>query len=253
MSLSDLESWFLGNVDTGEQYQGQFPAEEVAHEVGATYGDVHSLNRQSAITQFLHGNIETLSLPTRLYAETAIDNLWDSLKMLLSWVKRDESLQRPPVLLFWIGDATVSMTCLLESVSGITYHSFRDDGSPRDVSFTLNLREFVDYLPFETGAGETRYHRARLHDYYEWLTQREYGDPMLGVVIRDRHPTKGALSVGDVVKLPDVDNLRTVRAEPTSIAMKTSFGRRETDQRNLRLEVLDRLNTTYYSHILKRH
>jgi hypothetical protein len=241
------------NNDTTDEIQGQFPVLGVTQEVGSTYGESFALNRKTPILQFLHGNSERISFEGRLYAETAVDDLYKHIKLLLSWAERDEDLKRPPVLGFWVGNASLSLNCILESVSNIVYHSFRDDGSPRDITFTLNLREYVPYsLEIESG-GETRYHRAKLHDYYEWLTQREYRDPMLGVYIRGQHPTKPSLAVGDVVKLPSIDSLRTVKVQPSSISLKTSFGRKDTVQRTLRILVQDRLNVSYVSHVLARH
>jgi len=250
LAYSELESWFLVNLDTQEEIQGQFPPVEVTQDVSGTYGESHSLNRQSAITQFLHGNSDTISFQGRLFTEDIFQSISAKLKLLQSWVRRDPDKYRPPVLLFYVGDATLKADqCNLEALSGITYHSFRRDGSPRDVTFTINLREYVPFSLEVVAAGETRYHRARFRDYHEAIAQREYGNPMLGVVVRQQHPNKALLEVGDVVKLLSIDVMRKEKAKPTSIALKTAYGRRDTPQRALRIEVFDQRNIERTSYI----
>jgi len=249
--LPELESWFLANDETLEEFQGQFPPQDIAHEITAAWGEDTALNRQHTILSFLHGNAETLSFQARLYALDALDDVTKRFKMLVGWVKRDPDLKRPPILQFWIGNAAVSFRrCILEAVTGIVYHSFRNDGSPRDIEFTLNLREYHPYefvfqTPGETG--QTRYHRARLHDYYEWLAQREYRDPMKGIQIRNAHPDKPNLQPADVVVMPSKDNLETGSPAPSSIALSTAFGRADTPQRSLRLSTFDSRNRSFTS------
>lgn len=250
--ISKSVRWYLYNLDTDDKFEGQFPPEEVTQDISGTFSEDSALNRESPITQFLHGNLDRVSFRGRLFAEDSTVNLIKPLRLLQKWKKRDPDLFRPPILHFWIGDSTVKVDrCLLESVAGISYRSFRNDGSPRDISFTINLREYVPYsLVVETG-GETRYHRAKEGDYYEWLAQREYGQPLHGVVIRDQHPAQeGKLAVNDVVKLPSPETMRRVVAEPTSIALETAYGRNETPQRALRIDMFDRRNRAHTSYVV---
>jgi len=251
MGILKAVSWYLYNLDTDDKIEGQFPPEDLTQEMSVAFAEESPLNRQHPITQFLHGNAETISFRGRMYAEVATDDLTKPLRMLQSWTKRDPDLFRPPILHFWVGDSTVKVDqCILESLSGIEYRSFRDNGSPRDISFVVNLREYVPYSLLVEAGGETRYHQARDRDYYEWLCQREYDTPMLGVVIRDRHPDQGLLEAGNLVKLPSAETLRRAKAQTTSIALQTAYGRKDTPQRNLRISVFDRLNRTHTSHVV---
>jgi len=244
-------SWFLYNLDTDDKIEGQFPAEDVTQEMAVVFAESTALNRQNPILQFVRGTAEVVSFTGRLFAEDATANLFKPLRMLQSWTKRDAQLMRPPILHFWIGDSTLKVDkCILESLSGITYHDFREDGSPRDISFTVNLREYTEFSLLVEAGGETRYHRAKEHDYYERITEREYGDPMLGVVIRDRQPTKPNLEVGEIVKLPSAEVMRGIVPQQTSLALQTAFGRRNTPQRRLRDFVFDRLNLAHTSHVI---
>lgn len=252
-SLPELESWFLANDETLEEFQGQFPPQEINHEISAAWAEDYALNRQHSILSFLHGNAETLAFQARLFALDATDDIVKRFRMLVGWTKRDPDLKRPPILQFWIGNAAVSFRrCILEAVTGIVYHDFRSDGSPRDVEFTLNLREYHPYefvfmMAGESGTSQTRYHRARLHDYYEWIAEREYGDPMRGIEIRNNHPSKPNLQPADIVVLPSRENLSTSAPRPSSIALSTAFGRADTPQRALRQEMLDSRNRSFTS------
>lgn len=248
-----LRVWNLFNWDTLEEIRGQFHAEELAGEVASAYSEKFSLNRQHAITQFLHGEVETLSFRARLYAATAAEEAQTEFDKIKSWARRDESLGRPPVLEFWAGDGLYAyfVRCILQSVSGIAYDRPTFFGGLRHVTFTLNLREYKDYSIEATPPGDTRYHRARLGDYYEMLTYREYGDPMLGDVIRKIHPTKPNVQVGDTIKLPSAKKLRTSKTTQTSIPLETGFGRKATPQRDLRVYMFAKRNRSLVSYVLR--
>lgn len=244
---SEIEAWVIEDVEVGERVQGQFPPLDISEEIGVTYGESYTLNRQSAILQFLHGNARTISFTGRLFAAHRLEDITKPLQILQAWAKRDIQQERPRTLIFWVGDGTLAMRCVLESLSDITYRTFRNDGSPRDIVFTVNLLEYVPFSLAEMES-DTRWHRARLHDYYEWLAQREYGDPMKGVIVRNDHPTKRVLQPGEVVKLPSPAKMLGRVAEPVSVSLEGAFDREESPQRTLRIAIFDRRNRDYVSH-----
>ena len=47
--------WYLYNLDTDDQIQGQFVAESVTENVGAKWSERFALNRQHGIMQWIHG------------------------------------------------------------------------------------------------------------------------------------------------------------------------------------------------------
>ena len=156
-----------------------------------------------------------------------------------------------PVPLFWIGDAHVWMSeCVLESLGDISYDQPGAFGDIRGCTFPITLREYTPFSISEKFFGETRYHRSRRRDYYEALTEREYGNPMLGDVIRQRHPDKPNIIAGDVIKLPDVSTLRTAKTKQTSLALKTAFAKEDTPQKALRQDMFDKRNRKYVSHVI---
>lgn len=254
-SLSDfLRVWNLFNTDTFELLQGQFHPEDMTMEVGSAYNEKFSLNRQHAITQFLHGEVETISFRSRFVATTAIEDLEDHLATVKSFARRDDSLERPPVLEFWVGNGSFNLfnnQAILQSLSGITYHRPTFLGGLRHVEFTVNLREYKEAKVKDLAIGNTRFHRAKFADYYEALAEREYGNPQFGDVIRKLHPDKPNIQTGNVIELPTQSKLRRTKLTQTSIPLVGGFGRKETAQKALRRATFDSRNRSKVSFVLK--
>ncbi len=259
----------IGSILTPEKVTGQFHAEGLTEEVKSTYSEKFALNRQTAITQFVHGETETLTFTGRLYAARQRipglpfqgEKIDDQLAKLKEWVRRDSSLKRPPLLSFTVGDGHAGFEkCFIESLSGITYERPTALGGLRHVTFTVNLRQFTDFeLPkFQLpglGAigslGNTRFHTVSRGDYYETLTELEYGDALLGDVIRRENPDKPNIQIGDVILLPTSTSVIGQRITQQSTPLKTGFGRRDTPQRDLRLEFLRTRDRSKASFVLQ--
>lgn len=253
MGLSDSDTWFLESVDTpSETLQGQFVAKNVVENISNKYARHGSLNRSAPIIQFLSGEADTLSFQAKLFSQDAFAfNVEDDLKMLKKFAKRDSSLKRPPILHFWIGDGHLEMTqCIIESLGNITYEDPTSSGAVREVTLTVNLVRYSKFVFEESEPAETRYHRAKEREYYEYLAYYEYGNAMLGDVIRKRHPTKPTFQSGEIIKLPSIDAIRKDVVEPKSIALKTAYGKKTTPQRTLRLAKFDSRDREYVSHIV---
>lgn len=248
----NLRTWFLANGDTGEILQGQFEPNSTTREVGGVWAEHTATSRQNSILQFLHGKLETLSVQVRLYARDILfNNVQDDLDKVVEWSQISKLVKRPPKLTFWLGDGHLTLGyCILESVSGITYGTPTFFGGIRDVTLTMNLKAYTEFDITATEMGETRYHLARERDYYEMLCYREYRNPNMGDIIRKRHPTKPNLQTADIVKLPSANSLRREKVEQKSIALQTSYGKKDTPQRALRLEMLELRNRTYVSHVI---
>lgn len=246
--IPNFKVWQLRNLDSGQVLQGQFEPENVSRDVGANWGQFTSLNRQNAILQFLNGAQQTFSFDGRFFRNHALDTSPEvKLEMLISWSRIDASVRRPPVLQFWVGDGHIQMNCV---ISGITANYGRPDffGGLRDVTFSVSLLEFTTFSIDDAEETDTRYARARERDYFELLAFEEYGNPMLGDVIRKQHPQLLGLKPGDVVRLPSIEGVRTVQVTQTSIPLKTAFGRKDTPQRQLRLQFFDKRSGAYTSH-----
>lgn len=253
-------AWNLVRKDTGEILKGQFEAEEVSENLSASWTEKFTLNRQTGVLQFLHGDTNTVSFRSRFYNPTVtggefplfggkIDKKWNTLK---TFIQRDDVLQRPPTLIFTVGDGHVQRQVVIDSITGIVYDRVAAGGQFKGVTFTLNLREYTEFDIEQTEAVDTRYHHALQGDYYELLAEREYRAPDIGVWLRQQHPAQPNLQVGNVVKLPAPGSpkVRTARSEQISNVFKTSYGKKLTPQRTRRLEMLALRGGPQVSHVV---
>jgi hypothetical protein len=255
-----MRRWNLVRKDTLQLLQGQFEAEEVTEGVSAAYTEQFTLNRQTGILQFLHGETDTVSFRGRFYDQTITGGsfpLYDaktlpSWNQVKEWIKIDPALKRPPVLIFFIGDGHLQKQVVIQSITGVKYDQPSGLGAFKGVTFTLNLVAYTEFSIDDTASFDTRYHHALEGDYYELLAQREYRNPLLGVWLRQQHPTQPNLQAGNVVKLPAPGggSIRTARVTQRSVVFETSYGRKPTPQRDRRLEMLRLRNAPRVSHII---
>lgn len=251
---SEIRSWVLFNVDNdGEPaIKGQFEPLQTTEDLSNKWAQHTGLGRSKPILQFVNLAPGTMSYRALLYAIDSTHDIVQDLKRLKKWREIDPSLGRPPVLSFYVGDRSVGMdSCVIESLSGISYSEIRDDGKPRRITLDVELREFAPFDIEEELTTDTRYHRAKAGDYMELLTWREYRDALMGDAIRQDHPDLAILQVGDVVKLPAIEGVRDRVITQQSIPLKTAFGKKDTAQRTNRLEAFDRRGGDYFSEILK--
>lgn len=251
-TLFGQKAWFLRNEDTKQTIQGQFEPEDLTQNIGANYSDIGVLNKQDPIVQFISGELETVSFRATLFnRDELIGNAEKDLEVLKLWTKRDSKLGRPPILSFWVGKGFVNLTrCVLKGLGGISFMKPTLTGSMKAASLSITLWKYTPYSLDVPLPGETRYHVSKRGDYYEWITLREYGSTALGDVIRKRHPDKPNVQIGDIIKLPSIEVIRTERVEPKSIPLRDSFKRGDYPQRILRIQEFERHNTTYVSHII---
>jgi hypothetical protein len=245
--------WFLRNEDTGELIEGQFPTKEVGLEVKNNWAAHTTLSRSRAILMFLNSEDDKLTFQSLFYARhrDEADGLKERFDKLLSWAKPSIAFGAPPPVTFWIGNGHLERLCVIDSISGIRYGEPTEDGNLRSVSFTVNLLDYQQFTLQDTELFETRYHRGRERDYYELLCFREYKQPMMGDIIRKRHPDQPQVTPGSIIKLPSIEAIRTQKPAPSSIALATAFGRKDTPQRALRIDTFNRRNRTYVSHIVR--
>jgi len=250
--LVKSRKWFLRNEDSGETMEGQFAPTGLTRDVANNYAQHTALNRANTIIQYLNSKADTLVLQAGFFAQdfTKGAAVEERLEKLVSWAKRDPDLLRPPRVLFWIGNGHLEQLSVIDSISGITYGEPTILGEIREVSFTVNLLQFVEFNLDDQESFDTRFHHTKERDYYELLTQREYGDPLRGDVIRKQHPTQPNLTPGAIVRLPSIEGVRTERVETKSIPLKTAYGRKETPQRSLRIDMFDRRNRPFVSHVI---
>ncbi len=263
--LSNQRNWRITNRDTNEEVEGDFEAEGVTRQISSTYAESIALGAQDAITQFLHGNVDTLSFQATFFADSVLGrvglNLFggtksarDKLDKLEEWTKIDPRFSRPAVVLFSIGDGFIHQQSVIQSIGPINYGDLGAFGEVKQITCTINLRKFVKFdIASELAAGdppESRFHRAKQGEYMELLAEREYGRPLIGDVIRKRHPKLQVLRVGDTVKLPSFEAIRSTPVAPDSVPLKGITKKKESPQTRLRDFHFERLNRPYTSLVL---
>lgn len=254
----NLKAWHILNQDTGQVLSGQFEPDTVDEARGSVYAERFALNRKKGVLQFLHGKTPTVQFTGLYFNETALGplptlgNVKFNLDTLKSWTERDSNLGRPPIVTFWIGDSWISIDAVIEDVA-IQYLKPGFLGAFKGARYSVSLREYTPFSINDTANYDTRYHKAKSQEYYELIANREYKRPMLGVVLRQRAPTKMNLKTGDVVKLPSgTGTIRTAAVTQQSVAFSTAFDiARELSPQALRHKAMvDARNKTKISHIL---
>ena len=252
--LPNLRIWRITNTDTGETVEGDFEAVGISRTVSASYAEHKTLGQFKPLTQFLGGNSDKLTFQARVYQSHAFDNVEEKFQRLIAWVLRDPDRFRPPIVLFSVGDASPvyfdNALAVIEGISDITYDSPTVTGAVRGITFTINLKEYTEYSLENVPAPESRFARAKAGEYMELITQHEYSNPLLGDVIRKRHPDLQIVQAADIVKLPSLEAIKNSIVEPKSIALKTSLGRKSTVQKTLHEFHFDRTNRTFRSTIV---
>lgn len=251
-SFLKTKRWFLRNEDTGDVLVGQFPAEEVSQDIKNNWAKHTTLSRTRSIISYLNSDEDHLTFSARFRSENLYKNdIVKNVEMLRKMARKDPDLGRPPIVTFWVGNGHLEQRSVIDSISGLTWGAPDINGEPRQVKFTVNLIQYEDFNLADVEIYETRYHRARERDYYELLAYREYRNPLLGDAIRKRHVGQPALTPGAIVRLPSVEAIRTERPHQTSIALAGSFGRKDTPQKRLRQEMMERTGVERKSHVLR--
>lgn len=255
MAFLNFRSWFLQNLDTFQIFQAQFEPEGLTREIVSNYAEHTALNRKTPILQFLNKQAETITFQATLWRrDVAFNTVEDDFALLQSWVEPDEAFNnRPPLLLFWVGDGHVQLECVMTGLTGVTYDRPTFGGGVRKITFNVNLKQYQEFSLDSGGLFETRYHIAKERDYYELIAQREYGDPLKGDIIRKRNPTLPNMQLGDRIPFPAIEAIRRDRVETKSVALESAYGKRITPQKQLRLDMFDRRNRPYVSHIILEH
>lgn len=221
----DPKLWTLFDRDRNEEIVGQFVAQSVTREVSGRIARSESHNAQFPIVQWLGGELETVSFSAKLWARDSTDfSVEDRLERLEQLVRRQDDLKRPPVCAFSLGDVrSLQIDCLVRSIGGITYDEVRSDGSLRGVELQISLEryEVFDFEATDPATPETftRIRRARAGDSYESVALDEYGDPELGVLVRQLNPRVAGMDYSDLAPKDPVhvfpeSYLRTLEIEP---------------------------------------
>ena len=238
----DVRQWYLivqeGTTlfDRGHRVSGQFTPQQVTKNVGDNIPEAAGYGRMSPIIQWVGGKVETFTFQARLFSEHSGDNTAAEKLAEIEYLREsDVTLGRPPLLSFYWGVAIPDgFPCLIESLGQITYDEIRPDRSLRGVTLNITLKRHTPFT-FEqvttTPTARTPVHIVKHGETYEMIAYDHYGDPMLGVLLRQMNPrspmTKKApqavadLSPGEEVRIYPVRDMKNKPIKPLCHVLRT--------------------------------
>lgn len=208
MSLAPTNKvWTLVDLDRRDVIVGQFEPQNVTRNISMNTAHGGSLGAEDPFTQWLRGELKTTTFTARLFAvdNTAGSNVESMIERLEDLVKRADDLKRPPICDFFVGSIeSLTQTCLVKSLGGITYDSAFGDGTNRGATLQITLEKYTEITFKATDPTKpqtfTRQRLARQGDTYEAIALWEYGQPELGVVLRQLNPRLPGMPFADLDK-----------------------------------------------------
>jgi len=260
------KQWSLQNKDDpGLALQGQFAPADYTENAGAKIPEVSTVNNAEPFPQWVGGEGETSTFTARIYRPDplAAGSVRKDVESLKRATRKDPKLHRAPLFRFQWG-AEIQFDCFVVSVGGIKYDEITDTGLIKGAQFQLVLRR-IDKIPQQgfsklsditgltTGLktisdvlgdspsllinifggslhkkGKTI--KAKEGDTFESIAQLEYGDPLVGDILRRAQPEKANLVPGDEVILVDNTEIFQVKVTPQSTALKDNESARRVRQ-----------------------
>lgn len=242
---ADGKLWTITDLDADEEIVGQFAPQSVVKTLSANIARVESVNQDTPFAQWIAGEASDITFTARLWAKDSTDRtVQDRLNRLELLCRRDPALNRPPICAFsWGSTDAVNKLCLIKSI-GQTFDEIREDGQLRGVTLQVTLEEFapIEFKATDPTVPEhhTRIRRAKRGDTYESIALDEYGDPLLGVLLRQLNPRTPTMLLADLNPLDPVhvlpeEYLRRFPIQPQFPAFRSGprFAAAETRRREL--------------------
>lgn len=204
------DDWQIRNLDTEELLNPPYPVSENGVRVTGVGGDLAAEPRfgfQDPIVQWTSGKHKMLSFSTVLFAEDDEADIRDKLVQFENLTLKNDSLGRPPICVFTLGNQ-ISETVMVEEVEQEIAPVRYPAGELRKVTLTLTL---VKYRPFSqvqidpTRPGKESYYLVvtRAEASYEEIAKRYYGNALYGDRLRKRHPEMPLNpTVGNTISVP---------------------------------------------------
>ena len=238
--------WSLVRIDPPEEQPltGQFHPEQLTEDTSTQFAISTVPMSTVPYVQWTGANIRRLTFSARMWNQRTPGGALDSLgvklpenpiikgyydvskeiKRLRNAMKPDPGLNRPARFRFVYGD--ISMDVFIASLGGIRYTEVWPDGRVKGVTFELELIEAPNPAsPKVTDPSilphDSRHKPVVLGDTYESLAKRQYSNPLIGVLLRQRNK-KAFVTSGDIVRLPDKERFRNAELEPQSYALSDS-------------------------------
>ena len=187
-----------------ESVEGQFPTEESNESIRTDWVDLKLPKREHPVSHWMSGSSDTFSFVGVMHARHAGEDISDRYEALKQFIRVHPKLGRPPRVIyvcgeFWFRGAIVE-------ING-EYDRQWTDGRLKHVRFTVHMRsigETDEQSPIDSTKPPhlSRYRIVKDGDDYEQIAKDEYGDPRLGVFLRQDHDFAFP-EPGEIVFLPD--------------------------------------------------
>lgn len=255
--FSDNKGWVLEGQDPGfnTKFEGQFLSENMEETIGSVLNETTTVNKSKPDFQWLSGEAEVFTFTTRLFASNSFKNIKQQTELLKSFARRQDQLKRAPRCLFTSG-TELGFTCFVRGVR-LRYDELRSDGSLRGVVCDITLQKIEDtvtkdaatslasQIKFAVGvisgvAGIASSAKrllnipgGSLHTIdrtvevkqgftFERIAQMEYGNALLGDVLRRAQPDKVNLKIADKVLLVEATEIIQIPVTQQAIALKNT-------------------------------
>lgn len=207
----------------------QYEPQNVTESYGSAYSSSTGMNRANPLVQFSNGEQKTITFDARMWASDSTQTIEARIEDLKRAVDPDDDLKRPPRYQFVWG-SLIDALVVVQSIGGIRYDRLRPDGTAIGCTLSINLMRVVEWdveLVAEDRVTDTFYAPTKSDDQWETIAVRQYGDALMGELLRRRNPSipfPGA-APGTIVKLPRPETLRNEPISPSSPPLeRTSEG-----------------------------
>lgn len=255
--FSDSKGWVLEGIDDGftTKFQGQFISENMEEQIGSVLSETSTVNKSKPDFQWLSGEAEPFTFTSRIFASNSFKNIKQQVEVLKTFARRNADLKRAPRCLFTAG-TEIGFTCFVRGVR-LRYDELRSDGSLRGVVVDLTLQKIEDTVTKDAAtslASQIKFAAGvvagvagiaatakklkfipggSLHTIdrtvevkqgftFERIAQMEYGNALLGDVLRRTQPELANLKPGDKVELVERSEIIQIPITQQAVALKNT-------------------------------
>ncbi len=255
--FSDKKGWTLisQDFDSDLEFKGTFISENMSETVGSVLAENSTVNKEKPNQQWVGGESEIFTFQTRLFATNSFKNIKQDVETLKSLTRRDPKLRRAPIFLFTAG-TEIGFTCFVKGVQFL-YDELRSDGAIRGAVINITLQK-IDEIIVENAATSLaaqikfaagvitgaigigaqlgrvvnipggslhtidRTHKVIAGDTFESIAKLEYGQALLGDVLRRVQPEFGNLKPGDDIQLVESTEIGQIQITQQSVPLKNT-------------------------------
>lgn len=193
------------NLDTREVLVSDFEA-EVDHELPqAEWGESSGIGSTNSFLQYLKDKSGKLSLTLQFFAKDSTDNPYERFERLRLWACKNDILSRPPFLRVSVGRFLILDKCVIVNLGNVKYGKLRNDGTPRQITLTVDFKEYVEFVIEEETLRETLAYKVAEGDTWEVVSKKFYGSPSYSLALRRCNILQYGLfdlTAGLVIKVP---------------------------------------------------